>query len=61
MSQRRIKFVFVGNIGEALEEAFRKDVVEEWKKLHVRERGPCRRGRGSVGEEEEDDDDDEWK
>ena len=51
--------MFVGNIGEALEEAFRKDVVEEWKKLHVRERGPCRRGRSSVGEEEEDDDDDD--
>jgi len=29
MSQRRIKFVFVGNVGEALEEAFGKDVVEK--------------------------------
>ena len=40
-----IVFVFVGNVGETLEEAFGKDVVEDWKKICGRKRGWSRRER----------------
>ena len=47
-----MKFEFVRDIGEALEEAFGKEVVEGWKKMGGgRKRGPSRRGRGGDGDE----------
>jgi len=53
-----IKFAFVRNVGEALEEAFGKEVVEGWKKMGGgRKRGPSRRGRGG---DDVNGDDDEW-
>ena len=52
-----IKFAFVRNVGEALEEAFGKEVVEGWKKTGGKKRGPSRRGRGG---DDVNGDDDEW-
>ena len=49
---------FSRNVGEALEEAFGKEVVERWKKMvGGRKRGPSRRGRGG---DDVNGDDDEW-
>jgi len=48
----------VRNVGEALKEAFGKEVVEGWKKMDGgRKRGPSRRGRGG---DDVNGDDDEW-
>jgi len=53
-----MKFAFVKHVGEALEEAFGKEVVERWKKMgDGRKRGPSRRGRGG---DDVNDDDDKW-
>jgi len=53
-----MKFAFVRDVGEALEEAFGKEVVEGWKKMGGgRKRGPSRRGRGG---DDVNGDDDEW-
>jgi len=52
-----MKFAFVRDVGEALEEAFGK-VVERWKKMgDGRKRGPSRRGRDG---DDVNGDDDEW-
>ena len=54
----KIKFAFVRDVREALEEAFGKEVVEGWKKMGGgRKQGPSRRGRGG---DDVNGDDDEW-